>query len=59
MDYRDKIFAGDCEDILAGVPDDSIAQIFTPPPCAGQRRHICGGVHADSYNEGFIHLGFV
>ena len=59
MDYLDTIFAGDCEEVIAGLPGDSVDLIFTSPPYADQRRRVYGGIHPDSYNEGFVHLGFV
>ncbi len=54
MDYIDTIFAGDCEEVLAGLPDDSIDLIFTSPPYADQRKRVYGGVHPNRYVEWFI-----
>ena len=54
MDYLDTILLGDCEDILANLPDDSIDLIFTSPPYADQRRQVYGGIHLDAYVDWFM-----
>ena len=54
MDYLDTILAGDCEEILAGVPDDSIDLIFTSPPYADQRKRVYGGIHPNGYVDWFM-----
>lgn len=44
MDFVDQIICGDCEQVLAEFPDNSIDLIFTSPPYADQRvgRHLWG-----------------
>ncbi len=54
MIYLDAIFEGDCEDVLAGLPDESIDLIFTSPPYADQRRRVYGGVHPNAYVDWFM-----
>ena len=54
MDYLDRIILGDCESILAGVPDNSVDLIFTSPPYADQRRHTYGGVKPEEYVDWFL-----
>ena len=54
MDYLDTILLGDCEDILANLPDDSIDLIFTSPPYADQRRQVYAGIHPDAYVDWFM-----
>ena len=54
MDYIDTIFAGDCEEVLAGLPDNSIDLIFTSPPYADQRRQVYGGIHPNGYVDWFM-----
>ena len=54
MDYIDTILAGDCEEVLAGLPDDSIDLIFTSPPYADQRRQVYGGIHPNGYVDWFM-----
>lgn len=54
MDYLDTIFVGDCEEVLAGLPDDSIDLIFTSPPYADQRRQVYGGIHPNGYVDWFM-----
>ncbi len=54
MDYVDQIVLGDCETVLAELPDDSVDLIFTSPPYADQRRHTYGGVTPDEYVDWFL-----
>ena len=54
MDYLDTILCGDCEEVLQGVPDNSIDLIFTSPPYADQRRQTYGGIHPDEYVNWFM-----
>lgn len=54
MDYVDRIVLGDCEAVLADLPDDSVDLIFTSPPYADQRRHTYGGVSPDEYVDWFL-----
>ena len=42
MQYFDSILLGDCEEVLKGLPKDSIDLIFTSPPYADQRRQVVG-----------------
>jgi DNA modification methylase len=54
MDYLDRIILGDCESVLADVPDNSVDLIFTSPPYADQRRHTYGGVKPEEYVDWFL-----
>lgn len=54
MDYIDKIVLGDCETVLAEVPDNSVDLIFTSPPYADQRRHTYGGITPNEYVDWFL-----
>lgn len=54
MDYINKVFQGDCVDILRKIPDNSMDLIFTSPPYADQRKHTYGGVKPDEYVNWFM-----
>ncbi len=53
-DLFDKIFLGDCEDVLKEFPDNSFDLIFTSPPYADQRTKTYGGIKPDRYVEWFL-----
>jgi len=54
MNWVNKIFCGDCEQVLKGVPDNSIDLIFTSPPYADQRTKTYGGIRPDDYVDWFL-----
>ena len=54
MEYLDKVFLGDCEEVLKGIPDNSVDLIFTSPPYADQRRRTYGGIRPDDYGDWFM-----
>lgn len=54
MEYLNQILLGDCEEILARVPDNSVDLIFTSPPYADQRKKTYGGVSPDEYVAWFM-----
>jgi len=54
MDYMNQILQGDCEEVLKGLPDNSIDLIFTSPPYADQRKNTYGGVNPDNYVAWFL-----
>lgn len=54
MEWHDTILQGDCEQVLAQLPDHSVDLIFTSPPYADQRRHTYGGVPPDQYAAWFL-----
>lgn len=54
VEYRDRIFEGDCLAILPLLPDASIDLIVTSPPYADQRKSTYGGIHPDEYVEWFL-----
>lgn len=54
MDVNNKIFTGDCEEILKEVPDNTVDLIFTSPPYADQRKNTYGGIDPDHYVDWFI-----
>jgi site-specific DNA-methyltransferase (adenine-specific)/site-specific DNA-methyltransferase (cytosine-N4-specific) len=49
-----KIFHGDCEEILKKWPENSIDLIFTSPPYANQRANTYGGVKPSEYVNWFL-----
>ncbi|MCD4671589.1 MAG: site-specific DNA-methyltransferase [Anaerolineaceae bacterium] len=53
-DYLDRIYLGDCEQVLKEVPDNSVDLIFTSPPYADQRRSTYGGVKPSEYVDWFM-----
>lgn len=54
MEYLDRLFVGDCLDVLREIPDNSIDLVVTSPPYADQRKNIYGGIHPDHYVEWFM-----
>lgn len=54
MDFIDRILLGDCETVLADVPDNSVDLIVTSPPYADQRNHTYGGVIPAHYVDWFL-----
>lgn len=54
MEYSNKIFLGDCGDVLSGFPENSVDLIFTSPPYADQRKKTYGGVSPDEYVDWFL-----
>lgn len=54
MEIHNNILLGDCEEVLMGVPDNSVDLIFTSPPYADQRKKTYGGIHPDNYVEWFL-----
>lgn len=54
MDLKNKIFQGDCGDVLMSFPDSSIDLIFTSPPYADQRKNVYGGISPDDYVSWFL-----
>ncbi len=49
MELKHDLFLGDCEKVMAELPDNSVDLIFTSPPYADQRKNTYGGVHVDEY----------
>jgi site-specific DNA-methyltransferase (adenine-specific) len=54
MEFVNTIYLGDCADLLAGFPDNSVDFIFTSPPYADQRKRTYGGVSPDEYVDWFL-----
>jgi len=54
MDFLNRIYQGDCEEVLKGLPDNSIDLIFTSPPYADQRAKTYGGIKPDHYVDWFM-----
>lgn len=48
-----RVIAGDCLDVLRGVPDGSVALVVTSPPYADAREQSYGGITPDAYAEWF------
>jgi len=49
-----KIFQGDCLEILKDFPENYFDLIFTSPPYADQRKRSYGGIKPDSYVDWFL-----
>lgn len=49
-----EILQGDCLDLLAARPDDSVDLIFTSPPYADRRSKTYGGIKPEKYVEWFL-----
>ncbi len=47
------IYIGDCLEVMAGFPDNSIDLIVTSPPYADARKHTYGGVPPTEYVDWF------
>jgi site-specific DNA-methyltransferase (adenine-specific)/site-specific DNA-methyltransferase (cytosine-N4-specific) len=54
MDYINKLFLGDCSEVLRELPDNSIDLIFTSPPYADQRQRTYGGIRPENYVDWFL-----
>ena len=54
MEHANKIYLGDCGDVLPGFPDNSVDLIFTSPPYADQRKKTYSGVSPDEYVDWFL-----
>ena len=48
-----RILPGDCLEVLADMPPDSVDLIVTSPPCADARQRTCGGVRPADYVDWF------
>ena len=51
---RNEILGGDCLEVLAAMPAESINLIITSPPYADQRKNTYGGIAPDDYVEWFL-----
>lgn len=54
MRVHNEIIAGDCEEVLQRLDDNSVDLIFTSPPYADQRKNTYGGVRPDEYVDWFL-----
>ena len=54
MEYQNELLLGDCEEVLKGLPADSVDLIFTSPPYADQRRRTYGGIRPNDYVDWFM-----
>jgi site-specific DNA-methyltransferase (adenine-specific) len=50
----DKIYLGDCAEVLKTIPDEEIDLIVTSPPYAYNRKSTYGGVPIEKYVEWFL-----
>lgn len=48
------VLHGDCVDIMAWLPDDSVDLVFTSPPYANRRNSTYGGIWPSKYVEWFL-----
>ncbi|MDX9865099.1 MAG: site-specific DNA-methyltransferase [Anaerolineaceae bacterium] len=53
-DYLNRIYLGDCEQVLKKIPDNTVDLIFTSPPYADQRSSTYGGVKPNDYVDWFM-----
>ncbi|MDE2760319.1 MAG: site-specific DNA-methyltransferase [Paracoccaceae bacterium] len=51
--FKNKIYFGDCLDIIRKFPDESVDLIVTSPPYADARSHTYGGIKPDDYVKWF------
>src|SRR3989338_4955605 len=49
-----KIYLGDCNDVLTRFPNESVDLIITSPPYADKRAKSYGGVKAEEYINWFL-----
>lgn len=54
MTFTNQIIQGDCEEVLQGLPDNSVDLIFTSPPYADQRKNTYGGIKPNDYVDWFL-----
>lgn len=54
VNFRNSIISGNCEEVLKGLPDNSIDLIFTSPPYADQRSSTYGGIKPEKYVNWFL-----
>ena len=52
-DWLSTVHFGDCLEVMARIPSDSVDLILTSPPYADARSHTYGGVSPDAYVEWF------
>lgn len=52
--WKNQFLQGDCLEVLAKLPDQSVDLIVTSPPYADQRKTTYGGIEADKYVEWFL-----
>ena len=52
-DWQNRILLGDCLEVMAKLPDNSVDLVVTSPPYADARAHTYGGVKPDEYVEWF------
>ncbi len=52
-EWADKVYFGDCLEVMQDLPSNSIDLIVTSPPYADARKHTYGGVHPDKYVDWF------
>jgi site-specific DNA-methyltransferase (adenine-specific) len=50
----DRLFQGDCLEVVPSLPKDSIDLVITSPPYADSRKKTYGGVSADRYVDWFL-----
>ena len=50
----DKIYLGDCSEVLKTIPDEEIDLIVTSPPYAYNRKSTYGGIPIERYVEWFL-----
>ncbi|MDX2242904.1 MAG: PmeII family type II restriction endonuclease [Leptolyngbyaceae cyanobacterium bins.302] len=52
--WQNKVILGDCLDVLARFPSESIDLIITSPPYADSRKKTYGGISPDEYTDWFL-----
>jgi DNA modification methylase len=55
--WKNQIVLGDCRNVLAELPANSIDLIVTSPPYADSRKNTYGGIAPDKYVEWFLPIG--
>ena len=52
-EWLNMVHFGDCLDVMAGFPSDSVDLIVTSPPYADARKHTYGGIPPEEYVQWF------
>ena len=52
-----KVYFGDCLNVLKTFPDNSVDMVFPSPPYADRRKQVYGGTPDDKYVEWFLPIG--
>ncbi len=54
MSIENKIYLGDCLNVMKDLPDNSVDMFFTSPPYAERRKSVYDGIPEDQYVDWFL-----